>query len=128
MVGPPKKEARVMQKARACDYDSIRDYARLSLIVEDAANVPALVQSLSASPSLNLLRAKNRLDPDHDAHESAGYRDYQLLACAVGGPGWIVEIQVIPGEMYMLKSTLGHAGYSKYRFILEACRRAKARV
>ena len=57
MVGPPKKEARVMQKARACDYDSIRDYARLSLIVADAANVPALVQSLSASPSLNLLRA-----------------------------------------------------------------------
>ena len=50
----------------------------------------------------------------------------QVLARA-GAVGWIVEVQVIPGDMYELKTTLGHAGYAKYRFILEACRRARAR-
>ena len=50
----------------------------------------------------------------------------QVLARA-GAVGWIVEVQVIPGDMYELKTNLGHAGYAKYRFILEACRRARAR-
>ena len=88
---------------------------------------PRVVQRLLECREFELVRAKNRLDPDHAAHESAGYRDCQLLA-RVAGTQWIVEIQVIPGEMYTLKSTLGHAGYAKYRFILEACRRAAARL
>ena len=126
--GPPKKEQRVMEKARACSYDGVRDYGRLSLITDDAPATPRLVERLGACTEFELVRAKNRLDPDHDAHESAGYRDYQLLVCVAGAVGWVVEIQVIPGEMYTLKSTLGHAGYAKYRFILEACRRAQART
>ena len=127
LQGPPKKEPRIMEKARDCTYDGIRDYGRLSLIVEDTTVVPQLVQQLGDCPEFELVRATNRLDPDHDAHESAGYRDYQLLARVVETE-WIVEIQVIPGEMHVLKSTLGHTGYAKYRFILEACRRAKARL
>ena len=35
LQGPPKKEQRVMEKARVCTYDGIRDYGRLSLIVND---------------------------------------------------------------------------------------------
>ena len=38
--------------------------------------------------------------------------------------GWIVEIQIIPAQMYAVKNSCGHAGYAKYRFILEACKRA----
>ena len=126
LIGPPKKEERIMQKAQGSDYNSIRDYGRLSLIVADAADVPHVVQCLSLCPSIELLRAKNRLDPDDDARESAGYRDYQLLARARAGDGWVVEIQILPEAMYALKASLGHASYSKWRFIREALHRAAA--
>ena len=41
---------------------------------------------------------------------------------------WIVEIQIIPGAMYELKKSCGHSGYTKYRFVLEACKRAKFKM
>ena len=123
--GPPKKEERIMEKAAMMGYDTIRDYGRLSLIVSDV-KVPEVVRRLYFCPAFKLVRAKNRLDSELDAKETAGYRDYQLLARLTTGVGWVVEIQVIPLEMFKLKNSLGHAGYSKYRFILEVCRRAKA--
>ena len=126
LVGPPKKEKRVMEKARDSGYACIRDYARLSLIISDGTTVPGLVQRLADCRDFELVRAKNRLDFNYDAKESGGYRDYQALV-RVGPGGWIVEVQVIPADMYALKSSLGHAGYAKYRFVLEACKRANAR-
>lgn len=127
LKGKPKKEQRILQKARACSYDAIRDYSRLSIIVHDLMLLPAMVQQLSSCPEFDLVRAKNRLDPAVDADESAGYRDYQLLARVAGdGPGWIVEIQIIPQEMYKLKADLGHAGYTKYRCVRSCLEPARA--
>lgn len=40
--------------------------------------------------------------------------------------GWIIELQLIPEAMHALKGTLGHAEYTKYRFIIEAGRQACA--
>ena len=36
------------------------------------------------------------------------------------------KLQLIPEAMHALKATLGHAEYTKYRFIIEAGRRARA--
>ena len=41
------------------------------------------------------------------------------------GRPWIVEVQIIPKEMYELKKSCGHTGHTKCRFILEACKRAR---
>ena len=92
---------------------------RLSLIVNDVVLVPGIVEALFACKDFAVSRIKNRLDPGLEA----GYRDVQILVREPKG-GFIVEVQVIPKQMYVLKQT---DGYTKYRFILEACKRAKAR-
>ena len=115
-----------MEKARDGNYAAVRDLGRLSLVVADMALVPGVVDALSDCESFDAVRIKNRLDPGDPAVESAGYRDVQVLVREPSG-GWIVEIQVIPKEMYELKRSCGHSGYTKYRFVLEACKRAKVR-
>ena len=115
-----------MEKARDGNYAAVRDLGRLSLVVADIGLVPGVVAALSDCESFEAVRIKNRLDPGDPAVDSAGYRDVQVLVREPGG-GWIVEIQVIPKEMYELKKSCGHSGYTKYRFVLEACKRAKVR-
>jgi hypothetical protein len=117
--GPPKTEERIMEKARDGEgnYAAIRDVGRLSLIIEDFLLMPDVVEALFDCQDFEVSRIKNRLDPDH----TAGYRDVQLLVREPKGK-WIVEVQVIPQEMYELKNK---DGYTKYRFIFEACKRAK---
>ena len=126
LEGPPKKEQRIMEKARDGNYSVVRDLGRLSLIVEDISLVPDVIAALSDCHDFEVIRIKNRLNPDDKAIDSAGYRDVQVLVREPRG-GWIVEIQVIPKEMYALKQSCGHTGYTKYRFILEACKRARVR-
>jgi hypothetical protein len=124
LPGPPKKEQRIMEKAHDGNYARIRDLGRLSLIVESVSLVPGVVAALFACQDFTVIRIKNRLDPNHEAIDSAGYRDVQVLVREPRG-GWIVEVQVIPKKMYELKRSSGHTGYTKYRFILEACKRAR---
>ena len=124
LPGPPKKEQRIMEKAHDGNYAAVRDLGRLSLIVENIALVPEVLAALCGCADFEVIRIKNRLDPGHKAVESAGYRDVQVLVRERKG-GWIVEVQVIPKEMYELKKSCGHTGYTKYRFILEACKRAR---
>ena len=92
--------------------------------MEDITLVPDVIAALCDCQGFVVIRIKNRLDPDHEAVDTAGYRDVQILVREPRG-GWIVEVQVIPKEMYTLKTSNGHAGYTKYRFILETCKRAK---
>ena len=113
LKGPPKKEQRIMEKATNGKYDSVRDLGRFSLLVGDIAMLPAVITELAACPEFVVVRVKNRLDPDHDAHDTAGYRDVQVLVREPTGR-WIVEIQIIPGAMYELKKSCGHSGYTKY--------------
>ena len=130
--GPPKQEERIMEKARGSShgdrlrFDAIHDYGRISLIVDTVSMVPRVVQRLlhAELAAFEGIRVKNRLDPDKGAADSGGYRDCQILVREPRG-GWIVEIQVIPRDMYALKVSCGHRGYKKYRFVLEACKRAR---
>jgi len=111
-----------MEKASQGDgnYAAIRDLGRFSLIVEEIELVPGVVHALVECNDFAVSRIKNRLEPGLEA----GYRDVQILVREPKG-GFIIEIQVIPKQMYTLKQT---DGYTKYRFILEACRRANART
>ena len=108
--GKLKKQGRIFEKLLSCDgkFNHIRDYARAAFEVKDLSVFPRVLELLAAAPEFELLRAKNRLAPAYDPRDSAGYRDYQLLV-KTPGDGWIVELQVIPSQLYTLKRNLGHS-------------------
>lgn len=123
--GPLKKRSRVFEKVLMLDgrFDCIRDYARNYIVIKkghftDMAMVPTL---LARQEEVEMVRAKNRFDPDYDPKQTAGYRDYQIILKTK--EGWLVEVQVIPEEMLELKETLSHEVYTEYRFIMEAAKR-----
>jgi serine/threonine protein kinase len=108
--GKLKQESRIFEKLLSVGgkFHHIRDYARCAFDVKDLSVIPRLLELLAAAPEFELERAKNRFAPDWDPRDSAGYRDYQLLV-KTPGAGWIIEVQIIPTEMYTLKRELGHS-------------------
>jgi hypothetical protein len=73
--------------------------------------------------AFRFVRCKNRLDPAVSAYDSGGYRDCQ---CLVRIPsGWVVELQIIPDEIYAVRKRCGHGAYKEQRFVLEARKRAE---
>jgi len=108
--GKLKKQGRIFEKLLSVGgkFNHIRDYARCAFEVKDLSVIPRLLELLAAAPEFNVQRAKNRFAPDWDPRDSAGYRDYQLLV-KTPGAGWIVEMQIIPTELYTLKRKLGHS-------------------
>ena len=111
-------------------FDKIRDYGRGCFLVDDFGDICRILDRLEACEKYTLLRFKNRFAAGYDSRESCGYRDYQVLAAIEGG--LIVEIQIIPREMYEVKVSLGaspatgaagltgHGAYKEYRAIQEA--------
>lgn len=124
-LGPIKKQSRVFEKVLSSDghFDLIRDYARGTFVVKRVDVLPRLLAELLLADDFTVIRAKNRLSNSWDSRDSAGYRDYQLLVQTK--EGWIVELQLIPEGMHVLKEKLGHADYVQYRFIVEAGHRVR---
>ena len=63
-----------------------------------------ILKRLSDEPAYTVVRVKNRFLSEYEPIDSAGYRDCQILAQLADG--WIVEIQIIPREIFNLKSHL----------------------
>ena len=104
-------------------YDLIRDYARAMFIIYDLDKMATLIHLLRTAAGFTLVRGKNRFAPEYVGSDSAGYRDFQLVVRTPDN--WLIEIQIIPKEMYDLKETLGHRDYTKYRHTVEAMKRAR---
>jgi hypothetical protein len=134
--GKLKKEQRILEKAllRENRFNEIRDYARGCFIVDDLGDIARILSRIETGTEYRIARTKNRFAIEYDAHESSGYRDFQLLAEINGG--YLVEIQIIPRQMYNIKSKLGqavervgnasisgHGAYKEYRSIREAKQR-----
>ena len=104
-----------MEKVLMLDgfLDEIRDYGRDLFEVIEMGCFHTLVEEIEASPLLEIVRVKNRFDPTDNAEDSAGYRDYQLILRTE--QGWLVELQIIPSDIYKLKRKLGHSDYTEYR-------------
>lgn len=135
--GPLKKERRILEKALLRDnrFNEIRDYARGSFIVDNLENMARIVERIGIQPQYQIVRTKNRFAANYDAKESSGYRDYQMVVMI--DREYLVEIQIIPREMYRIKSKLseavsvttppsagelitGHGAYKQYRAIKES--------
>ena len=102
--GSLKKEARIFEKVLLLDgrFDRIRDYARGWFIIDELAAAPGLLAKLEQSPEYLVVRCKNRLSRSYDVYESCGYRDVQLLVL-LQPECYVLEIQIIPREMYLVK-------------------------
>lgn len=95
-----------------------------SFVVAEHQSIPAILSTLGKVAEFEVVRCKNRLARSYDSADSAGYRDVQLLVKTAAG--WIVELQIIPSEIYQLKNSLGHQDYMKYRLIVEAGKRSRS--
>lgn len=128
-AGPNKRGRRIFEKVRTLDnhFDCIRDYARCYIVIKKGQfkKMPLILGLLDANPDVKIVRAKNRFDPAYDSSKSHGYRDYQIILETK--QGWLVEVQVIPEEMLKLKDSLGHADYTKFRFLREAYARGASK-
>jgi serine/threonine protein kinase len=125
-VGPLKKRERVFEKVLLHEHNfaAIYDYARLALIIPDPAVTPHLLTKLMQVPGFKFVRIKNRLDPAISAYDSGGYRDCQCLVRTASG--WVVELQLIPLEIFTVRKRCGHSTYTEQRFVIEARKLAMA--
>jgi len=99
------------------------------------------VDRIDCGPEYTIVRTKNRFAAGYDSGQIAsGYRDYQMLVEIDGG--YLLEIQILPREMYEVKSKLGgavavetpgvaggpitgHGAYKEYRAIKESKERRR---
>ena len=127
-LGPIKKQARIFEKVltHGGRFDMLRDYARATFSVKMPEVLPELLKLLSEAAEFEVVRVKNRLSTLWDPRDSAGYRDCQVLVRTK--EGWLVELQLIPEAMHQLKLQLGHGDYVRFRFIIEAGMRARAKA
>jgi hypothetical protein len=65
------------------DASRLLDICRQSIIFDDVPAMTACLRTITADPDAEILRVKNRLDPDFDSAQSAGYRDILLSLCIV---------------------------------------------
>lgn len=79
--GPMKRLDRILDKADLYrnQYEFLRDYARGTFVVSHISHVSAVLERLLQSTEFEIVRVKNRLMPEYDSVESAGYRDLQLV-------------------------------------------------
>jgi hypothetical protein len=86
------------------------DLCRQSIVFDDPAGVSACLEAIATDHEVRLVRLGNKLDPDHDARASAGYRDLALNLRLVTeaterlGVEWhVCEVQLILRRMAELK-------------------------
>jgi len=86
-AGPIKGMDRVLEKAdlKGHHFERLYDYGRAAIIVEHVAQVPAVLKRIEEGTEFDIVRCKNRFDPEYDSVKSGGYRDYQLVLRNIEG-------------------------------------------
>ncbi|EKX48175.1 hypothetical protein GUITHDRAFT_106250 [Guillardia theta CCMP2712] len=100
------------------DVYKLTDVARQSIIFHDVEALVTCLRLLQQDPDIQIVRVKNRLDPDHASWQTAGYRDLMLKLRFVSKPWHTCELQCILWSFHQLKSCYGHQRYVEFRNIL----------
>ena len=78
-----------------------------------------VASAIFADPTVQVIRVKNRFDPDYDSVATAGYRDIsmnlKLTSTDSEYTEMIFEVQIQHDAFYALKSDEGHAKYAQFR-------------
>mmetsp|Transcript_58167 Transcript_58167/g.152916 ORF Transcript_58167/g.152916 Transcript_58167/m.152916 type:complete len:1521 (-) Transcript_58167:439-5001(-) len=119
-----KSTERSLEKIlRSYQKDATRlvDICRASLVFESVVDLIACLNTMWLD-DVDLLRVKNRLDPDYDSSRSAGYRDVCVnihlrnpISRLLGLDQHVCEVQLILQPFAELKSSKGHHRYVLFR-------------
>lgn len=118
--GPVKGLGRMVFKSGLgynFDFSRCKDLARLTVQVADLPTAAKVVEALTKSDMLTVMRTKNRFDRSYDTFAIGGYRDYQMICLlSVGGVYWQVEVQVNLDAMVAIKHS-SHGPFEQARAI-----------
>ncbi len=89
------------------------DLCRQSIVFEQLSGIASCLRVIGEDPDVELLRVKNRLDPEYDSKSSAGYRDLglnlRLLSAQtreLGVEAHVCEVQLLLRPFAQLKVCL----------------------
>merc|ERR1712166_1372113 len=104
--GPLKQMDRILEKAdlKKYHFEEVRDYGRASWVVDSVSRVPALLQRLEDGNEFDVVRCKNRFDPEYNTKASGGYRDYQLVPrTRIGSESLVAATSPSPSKLKPIK-------------------------
>ena len=123
--GKLKSVNRAIEKAIRChgqDVSRLLDVCRQMIAFDGFSDLSACLGLMASDPHVQILRVKNRLDPDYDSSVSGGYRDVNVnlrirspAAALVGADSHVCEVQLLLRGMALLKSDEGHRNYVSSR-------------
>ena len=97
----------------------LTDVVRTSMVCTSLEQMEGVASAIFADPTVQLIRVKNRFDPDYNSALTAGYRDIsmnlRLTATDSEYAEMIFEVQIQYEAFYALKSDKGHAKYAQFR-------------
>jgi ppGpp synthetase/RelA/SpoT-type nucleotidyltranferase len=101
------------------------DLVRQRIIFTRLSDICECLDAIDNDPDLQILRVKNRFDPNIDAHWTAGYRDVVLVLRVVtpvttmlGISGHCCELQLAHQDMANLITPSQHSRYLRYRSVM----------
>ncbi|EKX41057.1 hypothetical protein GUITHDRAFT_112793 [Guillardia theta CCMP2712] len=104
-----------------CVY-KLLDVVRQSIIFKDLDHLCDCLDKIARDPEIEVVRIKNRLDPDFDSKISGGYRDIGINLRIVstqtkkeGVEGHICELQLLLEDFHKLKTLEGHKRHVQFR-------------
>lgn len=124
---PLKDPLRAVEKCHRVygdDASLLLDVCRELLVFQDLTDLLAMVKRLRQDPELIIVRIKNRLDPEYNSENSAGYRDVLVNvrienheSIKLNVKYHVAELQLIPRDVYERRCNdvddarrLGHRG------------------
>ncbi|EKX31665.1 hypothetical protein GUITHDRAFT_122152 [Guillardia theta CCMP2712] len=100
----------------------LTDVVRQTIVFKELRQLVECVEVIINDPEVEVVRIKNRLDPDYDASTSGGYRDVGINLRLIhegakrwGVAGHVCELQLLLEEFAALKSAEGHKRYVIFR-------------
>ena len=96
-----------------CSRDSsqVTDMIRCSAIYDTLPELLDSLRRLKSDPAVDIVQAKNRLDPSFDVSQ-LGYRDLKMLVTLPGVThGYVAEVQLHLKSISAIKSAEGHEAY-----------------
>jgi hypothetical protein len=103
-------ESRVIIVCMLQEVSWLVDLCRQSIVFEDVDSLACCLRFIIADRDVQVVRVKNRMNPEYNAQQSAGYRDVSLNIRIVNGwaeqlglSGHVVEVQLLLKSFAELK-------------------------
>jgi hypothetical protein len=101
------------------DPSCLTDIVRTSIVCSSLEELERVAKTVFCDSLVQVIRVKNRFDPNYDSTTTAGYRDISMNLKLTSKDGehteQIFEVQIQLQAFYNLKSDKGHAKYAQFR-------------